>query len=60
VASVDIPAKWCDAHHCDHWAHGGDTSLTNTILTCKHHHMVIHIEDCEWIPKPGGGYVIRR
>src|SRR5438034_3915552 len=27
-----------DAHHVRHWAHGGETSLDNLVLLCRHHH----------------------
>ena len=30
------------AHHLEHWADGGATSLTNMILLCRHHHRLIH------------------
>lgn len=32
----------CDAHHIVHWADGGDTSLDNLILLCRHHHTLTH------------------
>ena len=32
----------CDAHHIVHWADGGDTSLDNMIMLCRHHHTLIH------------------
>jgi hypothetical protein len=38
----DRPASWCDAHHCKHWADGGDTALCNLCLLCVHHHDVVH------------------
>jgi len=28
----DVPARWCDAHHIIHWAHGGKTTLENLRL----------------------------
>lgn len=34
----DIPAHWCDAHHIQHWAKGGETRLDNLRLLCRHHH----------------------
>ncbi|MBA2508266.1 MAG: DUF222 domain-containing protein [Nocardioidaceae bacterium] len=40
------PADWCEAHHIVHWADGGSTSLTNSVLLCGHHHRVIH--DRQW------------
>jgi hypothetical protein len=38
----DRPPRWCDAHHVEHWAHGGRTSVANGVLLCGHHHRVIH------------------
>jgi len=34
--------RFTDAHHVKHWADGGETSLGNTLLTCKHHHALLH------------------
>ncbi len=34
--------KWLDAHHVMHWADGGETSLSNTILLCSTHHRLLH------------------
>lgn len=34
----DVPARWCDAHHIQHWARGGPTSATNLKLLCRRHH----------------------
>ena len=31
-----------DAHHIQHWANGGTTSLDNLVLLCRHHHRAIH------------------
>ncbi len=36
------PPLMCHAHHIEHWADGGITSLTNMILLCGHHHRLIH------------------
>ncbi|MEU8169580.1 DUF222 domain-containing protein [Micromonospora sp. NPDC049004] len=41
----DRPPRWCDAHHIHHWADGGDTSLTNAVLLCGHHHRHVHHGD---------------
>ncbi|WP_406076465.1 DUF222 domain-containing protein [Micromonospora sp. NBC_00858] len=41
----DRPPRWCDAHHIQHWAAGGNTSLTNAVLLCAHHHRHIHHGD---------------
>ncbi|MFT3833156.1 MAG: DUF222 domain-containing protein [Micropruina sp.] len=37
----DRPAADCDAHHITPWAHGGQTSLSNLCLLCKHHHNLL-------------------
>ena len=34
--------KWLDAHHVEHWAEGGETSLDNTVLLCSKHHRLLH------------------
>ena len=36
------PPLMCHAHHLQHWADGGPTSLDNLILLCGHHHRMIH------------------
>jgi hypothetical protein len=33
---------YVDAHHIDHWAHGGETSLDNLVLLCGSHHRLLH------------------
>ena len=38
----DAPSAWCDAHHVEHWADGGPTSLANLRLYCRRHHRAIH------------------
>jgi hypothetical protein len=30
--------RFTDAHHVKHWADGGETSLENCLLLCRHHH----------------------
>ena len=30
------------AHHRQHWAHGGETSLENLVLLCYQHHRLVH------------------
>jgi len=39
-----------DAHHIEHWANGGETSLDNMVLLCSRHHQLVH----------EGGYSIHR
>jgi len=31
-----------DAHHIEHWAHGGATCLDNVMLVCGRHHLAVH------------------
>jgi hypothetical protein len=38
----DRPPPWCDAHHVQHWADGGETKLANLILLCRPHHGLAH------------------
>jgi hypothetical protein len=45
-----IHDKWLDAHHIEHWANGGETSLKNTLLLCSKHHRLLH----------EGGYTIKK
>ncbi|MEV4656107.1 DUF222 domain-containing protein [Micromonospora sp. NPDC049301] len=48
----DRPPRWCDAHHIQHWADDGDTSLANAVLLCGHHHRHVHSGD--WAVRLGG------
>ena len=41
---------YVDAHHIEHWAEGGATSLENLMLLCTFHHTLLH----------EGGFKIRR
>ncbi len=34
--------RFLDAHHVQHWAHGGETKLDNLILLCARHHRFVH------------------
>jgi len=43
----DIPAAWCDVHHCRHWADFGPTAVSNLALLCAKHHWNIHHTDWE-------------
>ena len=33
---------WLDAHHVEHWLHGGPTDLANLVLLCPTHHRLVH------------------
>ncbi len=39
-----------DAHHIQHWSHGGETSADNLVLLCRRHHRSLH----------EGGFSVRR
>jgi hypothetical protein len=34
--------RFVDAHHVDHWARGGETTLGNLLLLCRRHHRAVH------------------
>ncbi|MEP6762499.1 MAG: DUF222 domain-containing protein, partial [Sporichthyaceae bacterium] len=36
------PPAWCAAHHNQHWADGGSTAVSNLVLLCDRHHIVVH------------------
>ena len=66
--------RFVDAHHVQHWAEGGETSLENLLLLCTRHHRAVHEEGFtirkdfqdQWrffrpdgIAVPECGYVVR-
>jgi len=36
--------RFVDAHHIQHWADGGETSMDNLLLLCRRHHRLVHEE----------------
>ncbi len=34
--------RFTGAHHIQHWADGGETSLLNLVLLCRRHHRAVH------------------
>ena len=38
----DRPVRFCDAHHIQHWRHGGATDHDNLLLLCSRHHHHVH------------------
>jgi hypothetical protein len=48
-----------DAHHIEHWADGGATSLDNLVQLCRHHHRLLH-EGGYSVTKAGAGFAFRR
>lgn len=53
-----IPAAWCEAHHINHWADGGDTSVTNGALICGRHHDRVHLHGHAITRRANGQYTI--
>lgn len=64
----DRPASYCESHHIDHHAEGGNTDTDRGILLCRFHHMALHnggwritrdgLGDFVLHPPPGGGETI--
>ena len=40
--SCDRPPHWCDVHHVDEWALGGNTDVARMCCLCRRHHTLIH------------------
>ncbi|MEX2150513.1 MAG: DUF222 domain-containing protein [Steroidobacteraceae bacterium] len=34
--------RYVDGHHVKHWAHGGETRLSNLVTLCRFHHRQVH------------------
>ncbi|HEY0686621.1 MAG TPA: DUF222 domain-containing protein [Steroidobacter sp.] len=34
--------RYLDGHHIQHWAHGGETKLSNLVSLCRFHHRQVH------------------
>jgi hypothetical protein len=51
----DRPPSWCEAHHTNPYSTGGTTNLTNGVLLCRRHHLLLHNNGwrIEHAPKPG-------
>jgi len=35
-------SRYVDGHHIHHWAHGGETKLSNLVSLCRFHHRQVH------------------
>jgi len=51
--------RYTEAHHIRHWADGGETSLENCVLLCRHHHGLLHEGGWKMDALPGGRLVFR-
>ncbi len=47
--------RYVDAHHIEHWAAGGETSLENLVLLCRRHHRHVHKSQIAIELDDGGG-----
>jgi hypothetical protein len=36
------PPSWTEAHHIREWSRHGPTDLSNGVLLCRHHHLLVH------------------
>ncbi|MCY4257214.1 MAG: DUF222 domain-containing protein [bacterium] len=52
-------ATWCEAHHIQHWAHGGETNLDNLVLVCTSCHHNIHDNGWQITQNNDGRYDLR-
>ncbi|HKX57410.1 MAG TPA: DUF222 domain-containing protein [Xanthomonadales bacterium] len=48
--------RFVDAHHIHHWADGGETSMENLVLLCRHHHRLVHEGGFGLRALPGGKF----
>jgi hypothetical protein len=51
----DQPPSRCEVHHAiTHWAHGGETSVSNSALLCWYHHQLVDTQGItmHWTGKP--------
>ena len=55
----EIGAEFCDAHHAEHWADGGETNPHNLTLLCWFHHHVLHEQHWRLEPLGAGHFVLR-
>ncbi len=43
ASGCDRPPSWTEAHHIDEWERDrGATDISNGILLCRHHHLLVH------------------
>ena len=52
--------RFCQAHHIQHWAQGGPTTLSNLALLCRRHHRAVHEEGYQIGRQPDGELCFRR
>lgn len=52
--------RYVDGHHIQHWADGGETSLDNLALLCRHHHRLVHEGGFDVCREQDGRLLFRR
>jgi hypothetical protein len=55
-----VNSRRTDLHHIRHWAKGGKTRLSNLMLLCEAHHMIVHELGYLITPAPGDGFAFTR
>jgi hypothetical protein len=48
--------RYVDAHHIEHWVHGGETKLGNLVTLCRFHHRYVHEENISIQTQPDGNW----
>ncbi|MCU1455895.1 MAG: endonuclease [Acidimicrobiales bacterium] len=56
----DRASDRCEAHHIDHYEHGGPTDLDNLCLLCTRHHHLVHEGGYRLARSPDGHHDFRR
>jgi Domain of unknown function (DUF222) len=54
------PFSWCEIHHPESWARGGQTNLDNALPLCGWHHRRAHDDGFSMRRLPSGGVRFRR
>jgi hypothetical protein len=52
--------RYVDAHHIEHWVHGGETKLGNLVTLCRFHHRYVHEENITIQTQPDGNRRFQR
>jgi hypothetical protein len=54
------PASWCDVHHLQPRAAGGDHAVGNLVALCRRHHTTVHRRGWTQTLTVDGAYTLRR